>query len=193
MNVLYCQYLNSPTNRPIWSSDVSLWRSRCWLQWGGGICMISWPLTPRLCVGGNLGFLHPVRISQAFLSAQESGSAADTTLSFALHVSLCLSFESLRTSVIILLIFCLSSSVNHFCQFVHLSGLWHSRRFNCITYHSQRSGFGWFLRVHLCSWADLHCWILLFFFLCGDVKSNVVTGKSSFRLAQMVRHTYWHK
>lgn len=148
---------------------------------------------PRLCVGGNLGFLHPVRISQAFLSAQESGSAADTTLSFALHVSLCLSFESLRTSVIILLIFCLSSSVNHFCQFVHLSGLWHSRRFNCITYHSQRSGFGWFLRVHLCSWADLHCWILLVFFLCGDVKSNVVTGKSSFRLAQMVRHTYWHK
>ncbi len=53
-----------------------------------GICMISWPLTLRLCVEGNLGFLRPVRISQAFLSAQESGSAADTTLSFILHVSL---------------------------------------------------------------------------------------------------------
>ncbi len=85
---VHCQYLNCLTDRTIWSSDVSLWKSGCWLQWEEGICMISWPLTLRLCVEGNLGFLRPVRISQAFLSAQESGSAADTTLSFILHVSL---------------------------------------------------------------------------------------------------------
>lgn len=85
---MYCQYLNCLTDRPIRSSDVSLWKSRWNQQWEGGICMIFWPLTLRLCVGGNLGFLRPVRISQAFLSAQESGSAADTTLSFTLRVSL---------------------------------------------------------------------------------------------------------
>ncbi len=86
--ILLYGVLNCLTDRPIWSSDVSLWKSGCWLQWEGGICMISWPLTLRLCVEGNLGFLRPVRISQAFLSAQESGSAADTSLSFTLHVSL---------------------------------------------------------------------------------------------------------
>lgn len=36
---------------------------------------------------GNLGFLRPVRITQAFLSAQESGSAADTSLTLSVSLT----------------------------------------------------------------------------------------------------------
>lgn len=88
----------------IWSSDVSLLRfqetpafpwdaaysekgASAWSPdlWPPGFAWGGW-------MEGNLGFLCPVRISQAFLSARESGSAADTSLTLSVpltvHVSL---------------------------------------------------------------------------------------------------------
>lgn len=95
-----------PHRQNIWSSDVSLWRfeetpafpwdadysekgASAWSPdlWPPGFAWGGW-------MEGNLGFWRPVRISQAFLSARDSGSAADTPLmsSHSLRPFNCLSF-----------------------------------------------------------------------------------------------------
>lgn len=65
---------------------------RCWLQWRGHLHdLLTSDLQALRRVGGwmegNLGFLRPVRITQAFLSAQESGSAADTSLTLSVSLT----------------------------------------------------------------------------------------------------------